>query len=79
MVVHLDGAGGQRASQPLQISELEGQQHEADARRHVHCAFRVQEVMRRPVAHVFFKAFGDGLVHPARGGRGGGRGGEGGG
>lgn len=73
MVVHLDGAGGERAGQPLQVSEFEGQQHEADAGRHVHRALRVQEVMRRPVADVFFKAFGDGLVHPARrGGRGGG-------
>lgn len=67
VLVHGDGAGGERAGQPLQVSELEGQQHQADAGRQVHGALWVQDVMRRPVAHVLLKAFGDGLVHPAGG------------
>lgn len=62
--IHLDGAGGQRAGQPFQISQFEGQEDEADAVIHVHCTLWVQEVMRCPIPNIFLKTSSHCLVHP---------------
>lgn len=63
--LHFDFAGGQRAAQPLQVPQLERQEHQADAVVDVHCALRVQEVVCRPIAHVSLEASSHRLVHPA--------------
>lgn len=62
--IHFDLAGGQRAGQPLQVSQFERQQDEADAMINVHRTFRVQEVMRCPIPNVFLKSSSQRLVHP---------------
>lgn len=62
--IHFDFAGGQRAGQPLQVSQFERQQDEADATFDVHRALRVQEVVRCPIPNVFLKSLSHRLVHP---------------
>lgn len=62
--IHFDFAGGQRAGQPLQVSQFERQQDEADAVSDVHRALRVQEVVRCPIPNVFLKSSSHRLVHP---------------
>lgn len=62
--VHFHCAGGQRAGQPLQVSQFERQEDEADSMFDVHRALWVQEVMRRPIPDVFLKPSSHRLVHP---------------
>lgn len=64
--VHFHRAGGQRAGQPLQVSQFERQEDEADSMFDVHRALWVQEVMRRPIPNVFLKPSSHRLVHPAK-------------
>lgn len=63
-IVHFDCSGGQRAGQPLQVSQFEWQQDEADTITDVHCALWVQYVMRRTTADIFLKPFSHRPVHP---------------
>lgn len=63
-IVHFDCSGGQRAGQPLQVSQFEWQQDEAGTITDVHCTLWVQEVMRRPTTDIFLKPFSHRLVHP---------------
>lgn len=62
--VHFYFTGGQSAGQPLQVSQFEWQQDEANAMFNVHCAFRVQEVMCRTIPNVFLKPSSHRFVHP---------------
>lgn len=64
--VHFDFTSGQRAGQPLQVSQFERQQDEADATFNVHRALRVQEVMCRPIPNVFLKSSSHCFVHPVK-------------
>lgn len=63
-IIHFDCSGGQRAGQPLQVSQFEWQQDEAGTITDVHCTLWVQEMMRRPTTDIFLKPFSHCLVHP---------------